>query len=202
MSGSASLSATAARSARRTMPRARCSADTPADPLGRMKLVERREALVHRVDFALEPLDLRRDDAQRAVDLPGRGDIGAEVEQVVLDARAAQSRALAVGQRGDSDADRGIGFVDLADGRHPQARLADPAAVDQPGAAAVAGARVDLVELDQASAARSSRRSTRIRTTMTIATAWNSTRLRIQFCCCSPVTSLPEAMAITPRTRT
>src|SRR5262249_53385204 len=42
----------------------------------------------------------------------------------------------------------------------------------------------------------------RIRITRTIATAWNRTRLHIQDCDCSPVTSLPEAMAITPRTRT
>ena len=81
--------------------------------------------------------------------------------------------------------------------------LLTAAAVDQPGGAAVAGTRVDLVELDQAECAqRPAPATTRIRMTMTIATAWNSTRLRIQFCCCSPVTSLPEAMAMTPRTRT
>ncbi len=126
-----------------------------------------------------EPLDLAGDDAQRAFDLAGRRDVGAKVEQLVLDARAA-ARGFAAAERSDGDADRGIGFVDFADRGHAQARLADAAAVDQPGAAAVAGPRVDLVELDQA--ARLSGRlpaTTRIRMTMTIATAWNSTRLRM-----------------------
>jgi len=38
--------------------------------------------------------------------------------------------------------------------------------------------------------------------TMTIAAAWNRTRRCIHFCDCSPVTSLPEAIEMTPRTST
>jgi hypothetical protein len=47
---------------------------------------QRGEAGVERVDVMLEALDLARNDPQRAFDLAGRGDIGAEVEQFVLDA--------------------------------------------------------------------------------------------------------------------
>ena len=130
--------------------RARCSAATAAEPLGRMKLVSGSSvAFIASISSSSRSTWLG-DDAQRAFDLAGRGDVGAEVEQLVLDAHAAGQRGLAAGQRGDGHADRGIGLVDLADRGHAQARLADPAAVDQPGAAAVAGARVDLVELDQA----------------------------------------------------
>ena len=112
------------------------------------------------------------------------------------------SGELAAGQRGNRDADRRIGLVDLADRGHARLDLLTATAVDQPGAAAVAGAGVDLVELDHSVALEDAPATTRIRMTMTIAIAWNRTRLRIQFCCCSPVTSLPDAMAITPRTRT
>ena len=38
--------------------------------------------------------------------------------------------------------------------------------------------------------------------TMMIATAWNSTRFCMYFCCTAPELSLPLAMAMTPRTRT
>ena len=49
-------------------------------------------------------------------------------------------------QRG---ADRAVGLVDVADRGDARVVLADPAAVDQPGSAGVAGAGVDLVEPDQ-----------------------------------------------------
>src|SRR5690242_18423548 len=48
------------------------------------KAFQRREAGVHDVDVAFQPLDLRADDAQRTLDLSGRRDVGAEIEQVVL----------------------------------------------------------------------------------------------------------------------
>jgi len=50
-------------------------------------------------------------------------------------------------EQGDSD--RAVRFVDVADRRDPRVVLADPAAVDQPGLAGIAGAGVDLVEPDQ-----------------------------------------------------
>ena len=53
--------------------------------------LERLQLGVHGVDLVLEPLDLRGHDAQRrslALALAfGRAEIGAEIEQVVLDAR-------------------------------------------------------------------------------------------------------------------
>ena len=52
--------------------------------------IERLKLGVHGVDLVLQPLDLRRHDAQRllaALALAfGRAEIGAEIEQVVLDA--------------------------------------------------------------------------------------------------------------------
>src|SRR5688572_20217940 len=79
--------------------------------------------------------------------------------------------------------------------------LGDARAVDQSGLAPITGARVDFVEPDQSQPFEALARI-RITATSTIATAWNSTRLRIHACCCSPVTSLPDAMAMTPRTST
>ena len=80
---------------------------------------------------------------------PGRGDVGAEVEQFVLD-RAAAARRRRLG----ASAAIATPIAALASSTSPIAAmrrldLLTRAAVDQPGAAAVAGARVDLVELDQ-----------------------------------------------------
>ena len=112
---------------------------------------ERRQAGIHGVDLALEALDLGRDDAQCAFDFARSGDVGAKVEHVVLDADQIVAQ-LAGAKLGDGATDRGIGFIDIADRGHPRARLAHPAAVDEAGAAAVAGAGVDLVELDHEAA--------------------------------------------------
>ena len=52
--------------------------------------IERREFRVHRVDLVFQPLDLRVDNAQRAFAAAAafrHAEIGAEVEQIVLDAR-------------------------------------------------------------------------------------------------------------------
>src|SRR5438270_7125188 len=133
---------------------------------------ERFERRVHRVDLALQPFNLARDDAQRAVDLSGSGNVGAEIEEVVLDSQQ-PVRELARTNRSNRNADRGIGFVDFADSRHAQARFAHSAAVDETRAAAVARPRVDFVELDQAQPLYlfAAPATTRISTTMTIATA-------------------------------
>src|SRR3546814_8400429 len=42
-----------------------------------------------------------------------------------------------------------LGFVDIADRRHPRVALGEPRPVDQPGRAVIALAGVDFVELDQ-----------------------------------------------------
>ena len=103
----------------------------------------------------------------------GRSDIGTQVEKLVLDT-AQPIRDFARRQRGDGDTDRRVGLVDLADRGDARSGLADAAAVDQPGGAAVAGARVDFVELDQryfpAPAA------SRISTTSKMAMPWKITR--------------------------
>ncbi len=65
----------------------RCAAASAA--AGQDEAAQRLQSLVHRVDLALEPVDLRLDDAQRhfvGVEIvAGRGEVGAEVEQLVLD---------------------------------------------------------------------------------------------------------------------
>jgi len=47
------------------------------------------------------------------------------------------------------DPDRAVRFVDVADRGDARVVLGDPAAVDQPGLAGIAGAGVDLGEPDQ-----------------------------------------------------
>ena len=96
-------------------------------------------------------------------------DIGAEVGHGVLDAQQLE-RGLATAQRRNRNSDCGIRFVDLADRGHAQARLGDSASVHQPGAAAVAGSRIDLVELDHQRELEAPAMA-RIRMTMTIAAA-------------------------------
>src|SRR6478672_11622880 len=142
---------------------------------------QRLQHRVHRVDLRFQPLDLAAYDPKRALHFARRRGVGAEVEQVVLDLEQAQFDGLVV-KRGYGDTDRRIGLIDLTDRRHAQARLADAATVNEAGRAAVPCPSVDLVELDQAYRPEEPA-TTRIRMTMTIAIAWNSTRLRIQSCC-------------------
>src|SRR3546814_8583677 len=78
----------------------------------------------------------------------GRRMVGAEVEQLVLDAREHRGFAGAFGQGSYREADPAVRFVDVADGCHQRCRLGDARAVDEAGRAGIAGARVDLVELD------------------------------------------------------
>ena len=75
-----------------------------------------REAVVHGVDFAFQPLDLASDDAEGASISPGVA-TSAPGRTGRSGFRAA-GRELGLTQRGDGDADRGIGFVDLADRGH------------------------------------------------------------------------------------
>ena len=109
------------------------------------------EAVVHRVDPLFEPRHLRGHDPQhhlgrREVAARG-GEIGAEIEQVVLDAgeiAAASSPPSATAAKPSAL---------LASSTAPIASiratcLGTRDAVDEPGGAVVAGAGVDLVELD------------------------------------------------------
>jgi hypothetical protein len=49
----------------------------------------------------------------------------------------------------EGNAERAVGFVHNADRGHARIGLGDSGAVDEPGLAAIAGARVDFGELDQ-----------------------------------------------------
>ncbi len=95
-----------------------------------------RERLVERVDLPLQPLDLAGDDAQggRGVaGLFGRGEIGAQVEEVVLDARQQRVEGRIAGGLKADEAEDGVELVDLAIGGDPGAGLAD-ALAGGPGA--------------------------------------------------------------------
>jgi hypothetical protein len=108
---------------------------------------------VERVDLALQPLDLRVGDAQLAVARIARpAQIGAEVEQVVLDAGQHRIDVAIAGRRVQPrDPDRRVGLVDRAVGLDAQRVLGDPAAVAQRGLAGVAAARVDAGQPDHVS---------------------------------------------------
>src|SRR6478735_12321091 len=75
---------------------------------------QRFQPVVHLVDLDLETGNLACHDAQGAFELAGRGDVGSEVEQVVLDLQQLYLNIVAA-KGGDRDSDCGIGFVDLTD---------------------------------------------------------------------------------------
>ena len=117
------------------------------------------ELRVQHVDGVLERLDLRRRDAQdRArlfVRLARQAEVGAEIEQIVLDARQHRldreiGRVARIAHREQREADGAIRFVDVAHRRDARVALRPPRAVAEPGLALVAGARVDDVQLDHA----------------------------------------------------
>ena len=100
---------------------------------------------VHAVDLTLEAFRLRVRDAQRLIMqrlLAGRRrEIGAEIEQVVLDtAEHGVELGIRAGvEAGETDA--GIGLVDGAERLDAQVVLAAPLAGDEAGRAVVAGAQ-------------------------------------------------------------
>ena len=111
-----------------------------------------RKPLIHCVDLALQPFHLGGGDPQRILRLPAvfrHAQVGAQVEQVVLDAPQhgvhAALRVQAFGGN-SGDADGGIGLVHRADGGDAQAGLGNPAAVAQPGFALISAARIDFIE--------------------------------------------------------
>ncbi len=103
-----------------------------------------RRARVHRVDFVFETLDLGGRNAQCAGAAPaalGRAQIGAEIEQIVLD--MTEHRVGFGVDMKSGDADRGVGLVDSAVGGYPQRMLRHARTVAERGFALVAAARVD-----------------------------------------------------------
>ncbi len=115
------------------------------------------ELRVQHVDSALKRFNLRwRDTQNRArffVRLARQTEIGAQIEEIVLDAR--QHRldrevgcVVRIAHRKQREADRAIRFVDVAHRRDARVVLRPPRAVPKPGFALVPGARVDDVQPD------------------------------------------------------
>src|SRR5271165_3168762 len=113
-------------------------------PARQDKRVERPQRRVYRVALAFEALDLGRGDAQcssRASALFRGAQVGAEVEEVVLNA-AEHFVCRRIGmQPGDSD--RRICFVDGAIGGDAQCVLRDARTVAERGLAGITAARID-----------------------------------------------------------
>ena len=96
---------------------------------------ERRELAVEPVDLALQPLDLAlamiRSGSKPFTPRSGVDEVGAEVEQVVLDPRQHGVELRVAGGVQAGEADAGVGLVDVAIGLDPQAVLADALAGGQ-----------------------------------------------------------------------
>ena len=109
-----------------------------------MNEFERRQSRVHRIDLAFKTLGLRRDDAQRS-GAPSaifrRAQIGAEVEEVVLNAAEhLVGRRIGVKPR---DPDGRVGLVDGAVSGDTQRVLGHASAVAERGLAGIAATRID-----------------------------------------------------------
>ena len=102
---------------------------------GKDEAAQRLELVVGEVDPRLEPFDLCRHDPQdhfgrgevvAANAAQGRGEIGAEIEQVVLDPCEMGDRVFAELGLLDRPADRRVGLVDRADSLEPQGMFGQP----------------------------------------------------------------------------
>ena len=115
--------------------------------------VERPEPGIHPVDLAFEPRHLRRNNAQcplprRAPAVFRGAEVGAEIEQIVLDAR---QHCIRIGIRRRThmqprQPDRGIGLIDRAERLDPERLLWHARAVAERGLARVAAPCVDAGE--------------------------------------------------------
>ena len=133
------------------MARARCRCAASAVPPGSTKEVSGASVCVHGVDLALQPLDLRAGDPQAAFGLAAvfrRAEIGAQIEQVVLDARQHGIRDRLPHPAGRCRWRLVSSTAPMAVMR--RACLGNPAAVAQPGFAGIARFCVDFVERDHA----------------------------------------------------
>ena len=117
------------------------------------------QPLVQPVDGPFERLDLRWRDPQHGarlfVRLARQTEIGAEIEEIVLDSLQHRldrdiGRLAPVADREERKPDRAIGLVDIAHRRDPRIVLRPPRPVPEPRLALVAGLRVDDVQLDHA----------------------------------------------------
>ena len=107
-----------------------------------------RQVVVERVAERLQPVDQRLLDAQPALDRERHAEVGADVEELVLDPaeRLAQlQRALAR----EDDAEERVELVDRAVRGDPGVELRDAGAVAERGLARVAAAGVDARQSDR-----------------------------------------------------
>ena len=80
--------------------------------------------------------------------MPRRAKVGADIEQIVLDAPESGIERGIAGRVQPRHADRGIGFIERAIGGDPQIVFLAPPAGAERGGAVVAGARVNFVQND------------------------------------------------------
>ncbi len=110
---------------------------------------QRRERRVDVIDPLLEPGHLGRGDAQRAFDPVRSGEIGAKVEQVVLDPQQHRVDQLRLpAEVYPRHADGGVGLVHVAVGGDAQGVFGDALARAERRRAGVAAARIDFVQYD------------------------------------------------------
>jgi hypothetical protein len=105
---------------------------------------------VERVDLAFQPRDLgvgHFEPAARVLGLVGETKIGAEIEQIVLNAREhGVEGGMALSGMEARNADGGVGLVERAIGLDPEVVFRHTPAGTERGRAVVAGARVNLRE--------------------------------------------------------
>ena len=151
---SSAASATVSRSARRQTVRARCSGGGAGRAAREHERRQRRQRSLTSSQRCLEPRDLLGRDAQpRALArrlavlalLLGHAEVGAEVEEVVLDAPE-PGVELARQRMRAREAEHGAELVDGAVGADAQRGLRDAPAIAEARLAGVAAAGVDAVE--------------------------------------------------------
>ena len=152
------LKATIRRSARRQTVRHRWRCAAAGWPPGKHEGAQGFERGIEFVDLGFEPRRLGGNDAQGLVAQVlagiGHAKIGAQIEEVVLDAGQHGIELGEIRRAGvkPGDADRRIGLVHRAIGLDAQVVLGDALARAQGRVALVAGARVDAIENDHGKA--------------------------------------------------
>jgi hypothetical protein len=129
----------------------------PGAAAGQQEAAQRRQLLVVGVALLLQPGDVGLVDPQRRV---GRrrlrhrvGQVGADVEQLVLHPGQHVDDVRRELAERDGRADGAVGLLHVGVGGQPGIRLGGAAAVGERGAAVVTGARVDAGQHDRVLAA-------------------------------------------------
>ena len=126
-----------------------CSCAAAGAAAGEHERLQRLELGVDLVAGLLEPRRLLgREPQALAVAAVRDRDVGADVEQVVLDAPQEAGEALVERRQRERDAELGVELVHRPVGLDPRVRLGYPAHVAEVGLAVVAEARVDAGEID------------------------------------------------------